>query len=401
LNEPLHGAAGDEVWITGVGLVSCLGEGAQAHWQGLCERRIAVDEQGFAPYVVHPVVPVDLDREIPRKGDQRQMEPWQRLGVYAAGLALADAGIKGEAALLAQADMLVAAGGGERDTALDGDILTALDRSGDPEAELNRRLMDGLRPTLFLAQLPNLLAGNISVVHQVTGSSRTFMGEEQAGVDALRVAAARIAAGQSAVALVGGAQNAERKDMLLTYALGDTNLRHRHASVWQRGPQGGFALGSMGAFLVLEARAHAQARGAKAHARLAAVLAGRAADQAGARTSVLERLWRTLAPRLQAGRCAILSGASGAEPATGEERAFLAAHAEVPVRATGTAVGHGIEPQPVMNVALASLAVCRRELFPGSDDETERAPAPPLRQVVVTSVGIVRGEGMALVEALE
>jgi 3-oxoacyl-[acyl-carrier-protein] synthase II len=201
------------------------------------------------------------------------------------------------------------------------------------------------------------------------------------------------------VALVGGAQNAERKDMLLTYELGDANLRHRHASVWGRRPQGGFALGSMGVFLVLEARAHARSRGAKGHARLAAVLAGRAGEGAGSRTAVLERLWRTLAPRLQEGRCAILSGASGAEPATGEERAFLAAHPEVPVRATGTAVGHGIEPQPVMNVALAALAVRRGELFPGTDDERERELTAPLTQVVVTSVGIVRGEGMALVEA--
>jgi len=46
--------------------------------------------------------------------------------------------------------------------------------------------MGGLRPTLFLAQLSNLLAGNISIVHGVTGSSRTFMGEEVAGVDAVR-----------------------------------------------------------------------------------------------------------------------------------------------------------------------------------------------------------------------
>ena len=38
--------------------------------------------------------------------------------------------------------------------------------------------MNDLRPTLFLAQLSNLLAGNISIVHGVTGSSRTFMGEE-------------------------------------------------------------------------------------------------------------------------------------------------------------------------------------------------------------------------------
>ena len=38
--------------------------------------------------------------------------------------------------------------------------------------------MGDLRPTLFLAQLSNLLAGNIAIVHGVCGTSRTFMGEE-------------------------------------------------------------------------------------------------------------------------------------------------------------------------------------------------------------------------------
>ena len=71
--------------------------------------------------------------------------------------------------------------------------------------------MSDLRPTLFLAQLSNLLAGNISIVHGVTGSSRTFMGEEAAGVDAVRVAQARIASGQSDIALVGGAQTASAR----------------------------------------------------------------------------------------------------------------------------------------------------------------------------------------------
>ena len=47
---------------------------------------------------------------------------------------------------------------------------------------LNERLMSDLRPTLFLAQLSNLLAGNIAIVHGVSGTSRTFMGEEVAGV---------------------------------------------------------------------------------------------------------------------------------------------------------------------------------------------------------------------------
>ena len=89
-----------EVWITGIGIVSCLGEGADAHWQGLAERRIKVDAETFAPYLVHPLAPLDLDKQIPKKGDQRQMEPWQRIGTYAAGLALADAGVKGNAEIV-------------------------------------------------------------------------------------------------------------------------------------------------------------------------------------------------------------------------------------------------------------------------------------------------------------
>ncbi len=103
-----------------------------------------------------------------------------------------------------------------------------------PDVFLNERLMSDLRPTLFLAQLSNLLAGNISIVHGVTGSSRTFMGEEAAGVDAVRIALARIAAGQSELALVGGAHNGEREDLLLLYDVGGHMLRGAFAPVWER-----------------------------------------------------------------------------------------------------------------------------------------------------------------------
>src|SRR5262245_34055991 len=207
------------VLITGIGIVSCLGEGPDAHWQQLMQAPRA-DVSRFAPYLVHPLPAIEFDKQIPKKGDQRQMEPWQRIGTYAAGLALDSAGAKGNAELLARTDLIVAAGGGERDYAVDGVILTGLRNAENPGAFLNERLMSDLRPTLFLAQLSNLLAGNISIVHGVTGSSRTFMGEEAAGMDALRIAAARIAGRQSEIVLVGGAQNAERADLILLYEAG-------------------------------------------------------------------------------------------------------------------------------------------------------------------------------------
>src|SRR5262249_24467399 len=146
-----------------------------------------------------------------------------------------------------------------------------LPKVNDPAAFLNERLMNDLRPTLFLAQLSNLLAGNISIVHGVTGSSRTFMGEEGAGVDAVRIADARIPAGQSQSTLVGGAHNGERKDLRAHYEFNNYLLKGSYKPVWERERDGGFAAGSLGAFLVIEAREHALARGAKPLARLATV----------------------------------------------------------------------------------------------------------------------------------
>jgi 3-oxoacyl-[acyl-carrier-protein] synthase II len=72
------------------------------------------------------------------------------------------------------------------------------------------------------------------------------------------------------------------------------------------------------------------------------------------------------------------------------------------VRASGTQIGHGLEAQFPMNVALAALALRHGSLFSAtSSSGLEKPVQQPLRQVVVTSVGHWRGEGLALVEAAE
>jgi 3-oxoacyl-[acyl-carrier-protein] synthase II len=389
-----------EAWITGIGIVSNLGEGAEAHWQKLMAGTPSFDATTYAPFVVHPLAPVNFDSQIPKKGDQRQMENWQRIGTYAAGLALDSAGVKGNRDILSHVDMIVAAGGGERDLAVDGTILSGMPHAANQAAYLNEHLMSDLRPTLFLAQLSNLLAGNISIVHGVTGSSRTFMGEESAGVDAVRIAHSRIAAGQSDIALVGGSHNAERPDLLMLYEFGGFALKNQFAPVWKREANSGLALASLGAFLVIESRAHADARGAKRIARLTTVLSDRTRRQPGDIGAALGKLWGNISGTLKPAQAAVISGASGAAPATAEERAFLAEHKDIAVRATGTYLGHAFEPQFPMNVALAAVAVSRGSLYPPGDDSgVEQAMTGPLTQVVVTSVGHWRGEGLALVEA--
>jgi 3-oxoacyl-[acyl-carrier-protein] synthase II len=389
-----------EVWITGIGLASSLGEGLDSNWEALQAGRINADDKTFAPYVVHPLAQINFDAQIPKKGDQRQMEAWQRIGTYAAGLALESAGVKNDKEILGRMDMVISAGGGERDIRVDTTVLNAKAKGNAPPGFLNERLMSDLRPTLFLAQLSNLLAGNIAIVHGVCGTSRTFMGEEAAGFDAARIALARIAAGQSDIALIGGAHNGERKDLILLYEFGNYNLRDKFAPVWERKDNNGFAIGSAGAFLVIESKAHATARGVKPFARLTRVATDRSHRKApGEITASLQKLWASLGDVREGS--AILTGATGSEPVTSEERTFLGEHPGYAVRATGTRFGHNLDAQFALGLGVAALSISRGTLFPPGDSsgvEIKMKGSPT--QIVVIGTGHWRGEGMALVEAV-
>lgn len=390
----MEAAGTRDVVITGIGLVSSLGADFDANIAAIAAGATPlVDAARFAPHAVHPAVALELDRQIPKKLDQKQMEPWQRLGTYAAGLALDMAGLKGDKEQLANLQLIVSGGGGERDYAVDSQILTDLPAQANPGAYLNEKLMSELRPTLFLAQLSNLLAGNISIVHGVTGASRTFMGEEQAGVDAVRIAYERIRAGQGDAFLVGGSYNAERPDSILIFTLGGFLRRAPYAPVFERGDAPGMYLGSGGAFLVLESRTHAEARGATILAQLADVHSLRVRRKPG---SVRESLGSILEKVKSAGTVAVISGATGAAEITEEEQQVLAEKLPgAPVRATGSRVGHLVEAQFAFGIALAVNALQAGVLPPPLSDENHSTISPD--QVVVTSVGHKRGEGVALV----
>lgn len=386
-------AADNDVVITGIGIVTSLGVGRQVHADliaGGAPLVAVIDRDWLPPYAVHPMPAIDWGLQIPRRGDQRQMENWQRLGVFAAGLALDDAGLKENVEACATMDMIVAAGGGERDIAVDSLIVEEGRKRNDRDVLLNEKLTTELRPTLFLAQLSNLLAGNISIVHKVTGSSRTFMGEEGAGISAIETAFARIAAGQSTHCLVGGAVVAERPDQLLQiemngYLTSDAN-------------PDGVDIGSAGAFLVLESRAHAVARGAHIYARIDEVAGDRGGRDAEALARRLDRLADTVAP--DAAAVPLVVTAATRLPVIGAgERDFLKSRfPHAALRELQEAFGHNVEAQFPLGLALAAIAVSSgKPVAPFAAGEA--AMSKPAAAALVTSVGIQRAEGMARISA--
>jgi 3-oxoacyl-[acyl-carrier-protein] synthase II len=214
----------------------------------------------------------------------------------------------------------------------------------------------------------------------------------------VRIACARIAAGQGDIMLVGGSYNAQRPDVLLHVEMDRLLRRAPFEPVWARqASSGGLILGSLGCFLVIENREHAAARGVTAYGHIASVRTDRCRRRPGEATANAKAQLATMTQHFDPATTAVISGASGASAPTLEEQAFLRA-VGLPVRASVTALGSTMEPSFPASLALAAMSVRHGSLFPPLE-AVEEIMAGPLRQALVTSWGHWRGEAMALVMA--
>jgi 3-oxoacyl-[acyl-carrier-protein] synthase II len=93
----------------------------------------------------------------------------------------------------------------------------------------------------------------------------------------------------------------------------------------------------------------------------------------------------------------VISGASGLEPATSAEHSALK-QIGLPIRNTGTYIGHGVEAQFLANLAIGCAAIDHGKLYPARGPADAGDGPPDLSQAVVTAIANWRGEGLALIE---
>jgi len=230
------------------------------------------------------------------------------------------------------------------------------------------------------------------------------MGEEAAGVSAIETAVAQIRHGQGEVFLVGGAYIAERADMMMLMEFAHTLWQGEHCPVWSREEtDGGMIMGSAGAFLVLESRAHAEARGVKPYARISQVESDRCNRQPGAAREVADGLFKRLSDRLPPGPLPVLSSCCGIQPQLREEHEFLDSLSgsgyEPFIRGTSTVFGNTLEAHFPLSVILASLAISRGAFFaPFDTTGVEKDFSGQPERVLISTWGHWRGESLALID---
>ncbi len=385
---------GREVVISGIGIVSPLGCGVDAVLAALSGTDAPeIDWQRYAPYGVRRPAPFDDTRFLRKPSERRVMSDMMIHAVEAAGQALTAAALADDPERLAALHLLVAAGMSARDTAADARLLDEARRAAAPAVRHNELMQSEFKPTLFLAQLSNLVAGNLSIVFGIKGSSRTISGEELAGAQCLDVAVRQIRSGQREMVLVGGCFSADRPEIVASYAAGGMLRRAVDAN-------DGAVLASMSVFLVLESARSAAARGHRPLARISSVRVGR--SQRAPMSLAQEAILR-LTDAGRAGRVAVIDGSPGSAWLDDETRHLLAALAGASGltlsghHARSARFGHGVDVSALLSTAMGALALTHPDAVLGRDrDAAGDGSAPDM--ALCCDWGLRTGETEILLE---
>ena len=417
--------------ITGVGVVSPLGIGSQAHWSALIAGRSAVarvdrlTQLGF---------PVDVGAEVSGQAvaaclprlPKKQVKLYNRATTFAmaaASLAAADAGITAPVADPLRAGVILA-------TLFIPypiqSVLPLLPRAEAADArdrvdlgKAMKQCLGGVNPLdLSLKIVPNLTAGHLAIHFGLRGACRTVADGWTGGLLAIAQAATAIREGALDLAFCGGAECPLEEMVfadlcsteLLSPAAASPDRTCRPFGLGRRGT----VAGEGAAVLVLEAEEHAARRGAPARA-VCAGFGAASADPSpeGVRDSLSRALRAALdESRRDAPDLVSLHGDGSAEGDLGEATAWQAIAAGAgdwpTLYATKGAHGNLVSAAGPLEAAGAVMAL-ERETVPPSRNCEQTDPVcglslvadgpravPGMRTAVVSALGAF-GEAACLV----
>lgn len=251
--------------ITGMGMVTPVGLNVEETWQNILAGVSGValadefDANEYSTRIWAKVKSFNIENYVPLK-DARKMDVFTQYGIAAADEAILDSGLKIDANLSNRIGVAVGAGiGGIQTITNNQDKLMA----GGPRK---------VSPFFIPAGIINMVAGQISIRHQLKGPNIAVVTACTTGTHNIGLAGRMIAYGDADVMVCGGAEMTLTPLCLAGFSavrsLSKRNDEPAKASRPFDKDRDGFVMGEGAGVLVLEEYEHAKARGAKIYAEL-------------------------------------------------------------------------------------------------------------------------------------
>ncbi|NLX12849.1 MAG: beta-ketoacyl-[acyl-carrier-protein] synthase family protein [Phycisphaerales bacterium] len=281
------------VVITGLGLVTPLGIGAEATWNGLLEGKNGIsniepfDPSGFKARIAGQITQMKTADFVPKtyRKSVKIMARDIEIAVVASYLAVKDAGLVTKCILdRKEADGPVSVdpsrfganiGAGlicADLTELAGALASAVNEQGTFDIRRwGREGMSNLTPLWLLKFLPNMLSCHVTIVHDAQAPSNTITCAEASSHLAIGEAFRTITRGDADVCICGGAESKLNPMGLLRQELLGRLSRSNDPGTACRPfdiAHDGTVISEGGGLLILEELEHAKARGANIYAEL-------------------------------------------------------------------------------------------------------------------------------------
>ncbi|MBT9611479.1 beta-ketoacyl-ACP synthase II [Aquabacterium sp.] len=257
------------VVITGLGLVTPLGNHVQDSWDNLVAGRTGIqtitkfDASSFACQFAGEVKGFNIEDYIPAK-EARHMDTFIHYGLAASMQAIRDAGLPtGEALAPELADRI---------GVLVGSGIGGLPMIEQTHKDYTERGPRRISPFFVPASIINMISGHVSIYHGFRGPNLGVVTACTTGLHAIGLAARLIECGDADIMVAGGAEATVSPlgvgGFAASRALSTRNDDPATASRPFDKDRDGFVLGEGAGVMVLESLESAQARGARIYAEL-------------------------------------------------------------------------------------------------------------------------------------
>jgi len=257
------------VVVTGLGLISPIGNSVDVGWQNLLAGRSGIanitkfDASAFSCRIAGEVKGFQVEDYFPAK-DARHMDTFIHYGLAASIQAIRDAGLPTNDKLSQEE--------AQRIGCLIGSGIGGLPLIEETKAELERRGPRRITPFFVPASIINMISGHVSIMFGFQGPNLAIVTACTTGLHSIGMAGRMIEHGDVDVMVAGGSEATVSPlgvgGFAAARALSTRNDDPTTASrPWDK-DRDGFVLGEGAGVVVLEEYEHAKQRGAKVYAEL-------------------------------------------------------------------------------------------------------------------------------------